>query len=46
VLREEVLARHFGAGVQVLQTADGDLAVISRRRGHAAAATVPQDLSP
>ena len=46
VLREEVLAPHFGAGVQVLQTTDGDLAVISRRRGHAAAATVPQDLSP
>lgn len=31
VLRDDLLARHFGAGVQVLPTADGDLAVISRR---------------
>jgi iron complex transport system ATP-binding protein len=31
VLREEELARHFGAGVQVLRTESGDLAVISRR---------------
>jgi len=31
VLREEVLAQHFGPGVQVLTTAAGDIAVISRR---------------
>jgi iron complex transport system ATP-binding protein len=31
VLREEVLGRHFGPGVQVLTTSTGDLAVISRR---------------
>jgi len=34
VLREEVLARYFGPGVQVLRTADGDIAVISGRHGH------------
>jgi iron complex transport system ATP-binding protein len=32
VLREEVLAPHFGAGVQVLAGADGERVVISRRR--------------
>jgi iron complex transport system ATP-binding protein len=32
VLRGPLLAEHFGAGVQVLTTDDGDLAVISRRR--------------
>jgi iron complex transport system ATP-binding protein len=32
-LREELLARHFGPGVQVLRTAAGDIAVISGRRG-------------
>ncbi len=31
VLREDVLRRHFGAGVQVLTTAHGDRAVISLR---------------
>ena len=31
VLREELLAQHFGAGVQVLTGEDGELAVISRR---------------
>jgi iron complex transport system ATP-binding protein len=31
VLRDDVLARHFGAGVQVLNTDSGDIAVISRR---------------
>jgi iron complex transport system ATP-binding protein len=31
VLRDSVLAEHFGAGVQVLTTDSGDLAVISRR---------------
>jgi iron complex transport system ATP-binding protein len=31
VLRDAVLAEHFGAGVQVLNTVDGDIAVISRR---------------
>jgi iron complex transport system ATP-binding protein len=31
VLREEVLTRYFGPGVQVLTTGAGDLAVISRR---------------
>ncbi len=34
VLREDVLARHFGAGVQVLRTAGGDIAVISGRHSH------------
>jgi iron complex transport system ATP-binding protein len=32
VLRDDLLARHFGDGVRVLVTGDGDLAVISRRR--------------
>jgi len=32
VLRDDVLADHFGAGVRVLLTDDGDLAVISRRK--------------
>jgi iron complex transport system ATP-binding protein len=32
VLREDVLSRAFGAGVRVLRTADGELAVLSRRR--------------
>jgi iron complex transport system ATP-binding protein len=32
VLRDDLLARHFGDGVRVLLTGDGDLAVISRRR--------------
>ncbi|MGO8882232.1 MAG: ABC transporter ATP-binding protein [Streptosporangiaceae bacterium] len=32
VLRDEVLSGHFGTGVQVLRTDDGELAVISRRR--------------
>ncbi len=31
VLRDELLSRSFGAGVQVLRTEDGQLAVISRR---------------
>jgi iron complex transport system ATP-binding protein len=31
VLRNDVLARHFGPGVQVLTTDGGDIAVISRR---------------
>jgi iron complex transport system ATP-binding protein len=31
VLRESALAVHFGAGVQVLTTEAGDIAVISRR---------------
>ena len=31
VLRDDVLRRHFGPGVQVLVTASGDRAVISRR---------------
>ena len=38
VLREEVLARHFGSGVQVLTTDTGDLAVISRRHDRPGAA--------
>ena len=38
VLREEVLARHFGSGVQVLTTDAGDLAVISRRHDRPGAA--------
>jgi iron complex transport system ATP-binding protein len=33
VLREDLLAGHFGPGVQVLRTEAGDLAVISRRLG-------------
>jgi iron complex transport system ATP-binding protein len=32
VLRDDLLAGHFGDGVRVLLTGDGDLAVISRRR--------------
>jgi iron complex transport system ATP-binding protein len=32
VLRDDLLAGHFGDGVRVLLTSDGDLAVISRRR--------------
>lgn len=35
VLRTDVLAPHFGAGVEVLAAADGDLVVISRRMGSA-----------
>ncbi|HXP18365.1 MAG TPA: ABC transporter ATP-binding protein [Streptosporangiaceae bacterium] len=31
VLRDDLLSAHFGAGIQVMTTADGDLAVISRR---------------
>jgi iron complex transport system ATP-binding protein len=31
VLRDDTLSRHFGAGVQVMITGTGDLAVISRR---------------
>jgi iron complex transport system ATP-binding protein len=38
VLREEVLSRHFGPGVQVLTTGTGDLAVISRRHDRSGAA--------
>jgi iron complex transport system ATP-binding protein len=33
ILRDEVLTRHFGAGIRVVSTADGELAVISRRLG-------------
>ncbi len=40
VLRADVLAPHFGAGVEVLAAADGDPVVISRRRG---AAITPPD---
>jgi hypothetical protein len=40
VLRDTVLTRHFGAGVQVLTTDDGDIAVISRRAPHAAEAQI------
>jgi cobalamin transport system ATP-binding protein len=36
VLREEELARYFGAGVQVLRTATGELAVISSRQARPA----------
>jgi iron complex transport system ATP-binding protein len=35
ILRDDLLTSHFGAGVQVLQTADGELAVISRRLSRA-----------
>ena len=38
VLRDDVLRRHFGAGVQVLTTARGDRAVISLRPDRSAAA--------
>ncbi len=38
VLRDAVLAEHFGAGVQVLTTDAGDIAVISRRVPRAASA--------
>jgi iron complex transport system ATP-binding protein len=33
ILRDELLAAHFGPSVQVLRTPDGGLAVISRRQG-------------
>ncbi|HUY47050.1 MAG TPA: ABC transporter ATP-binding protein [Streptosporangiaceae bacterium] len=33
VLRDDVLARHFGAGLHVLTTDDGELVVTSRRTG-------------
>ncbi len=36
VLADAVLAEHFGAGVQVVMTDTGDLAVISRRLPHGA----------
>ncbi len=39
VLRADVLGRFFGAGVQVIATAEGDLAVISRRQDGARPAT-------
>jgi iron complex transport system ATP-binding protein len=38
VLRDAVLTRHFGAGVQVLTTDSGDIAVISRRAPRTTAA--------
>lgn len=44
VLRADVLADHFGPGVQVLRTDAGDIAVISRRAltgGNGAGATPP-----
>jgi iron complex transport system ATP-binding protein len=41
VLQDAVLTRHFGAGVQVLMTDSGDIAVISRRAPRAAAARAP-----
>jgi len=37
VLRDDLLAAHFGAGVQVMTTSDGELAVISRRQPRRAA---------
>jgi iron complex transport system ATP-binding protein len=37
VLDESLLSEHFGAGIQVLQTEAGELAVISRRRRQKAA---------
>ncbi|HEY2549468.1 MAG TPA: ABC transporter ATP-binding protein [Streptosporangiaceae bacterium] len=39
ILRDEVLAEHFGTGVKVLRTADGELAVITPRRRPANAAS-------
>lgn len=38
VLHDDLLSSHFGAGVQVLTTSDGELAVISRRANRPAAA--------
>lgn len=38
VLRDDVVSAHFGRGVQVLVTDDGDIAVITRRRRSASAA--------
>jgi iron complex transport system ATP-binding protein len=38
VLREDLLSAHFGAGIRVLATTDGDRAVISRRQSRAARA--------
>lgn len=38
VLRDTVLTRHFGSGVQVLRTDSGDIAVISRRAPRTGAA--------
>jgi iron complex transport system ATP-binding protein len=42
VLRDEVLRCHFGPGVQVLTTADGDRAVISRRPERSATPRLPR----
>jgi len=36
ILRDDVLSAHFGGGVHVLRTAEGELAVISRRRARPA----------
>jgi iron complex transport system ATP-binding protein len=38
VLRDDVLSEHFGAGIQVLTTDTGDIAVISRRLPRSAGA--------
>ena len=35
VLRDDVIAAHFGPAIQVLITSDGDLAVVTRRRDQA-----------
>jgi iron complex transport system ATP-binding protein len=41
VLRESLLSEHFGAGIQVLRTDAGELAVISRRRASPTADAEP-----
>jgi iron complex transport system ATP-binding protein len=44
VLRDAVLAAHFGAGIQVLRTDGGDIAVISRRSPRRGLASAPAAL--
>lgn len=41
ILRDDVLTSHFGAGIEVLRTSDGELAVISRRQSRAAQSATP-----
>jgi iron complex transport system ATP-binding protein len=41
VLRDDVLAEYFGAGIQVLATDNGEIAVISRRAPRRTLAAVP-----
>jgi len=44
VLRDDVLAEYFGAGIQVLATDNGEIAVISRRAPRRTLAAAPATL--